>query len=129
MRLMSGYSNNKGNCPLHNINIDYANELNNFYNRFDTHDFSAQIVTSRKNSLSEIEMQNPFLQVTEQEVFKSFSRINSLKAAGPNMLSPFVLNNCSRELAPIFTHLFSKCISSQPANHQHVEKLLSYSTS
>ena len=37
MRLMSGYANKSGNsAPLPDVSVDYAIELNSFYNRFDS---------------------------------------------------------------------------------------------
>ena len=35
MRLMSGHTNKSNSCQLPATNVDYANELNYFYNRFD----------------------------------------------------------------------------------------------
>ncbi|KAJ8046472.1 hypothetical protein HOLleu_05150 [Holothuria leucospilota] len=40
IRLMSGYRNNSNSCHISEITLDYANDLNHFYNRFDQQDFS-----------------------------------------------------------------------------------------
>ena len=43
LRLMSGHSSCSSRNLLPNTSTDYANELNQFYNRFDKFDFSDEI--------------------------------------------------------------------------------------
>jgi hypothetical protein len=84
MRLMSGYSNGSSkSCPLPKASVEYANELNKFYNRFDCHDFSIrtlELLNNLANSDTE-----PFLCVSEEEVRKESGRLNPSKAAGPDV--------------------------------------------
>ena len=111
MRLMSGYVNkNKCSNDLPDISIDYANELNQFYSRFDCHDFSDKVENLMILNSGDTES---FLTVTEDEVRLKFSQIDSSKAAGPDKLSPRVLKHCSSQLAGIYTHIFNMCFTTQ----------------
>ena len=48
MRLMSGYSKSSGSKNyLPDTSLEYANKLNEFYNRFDKHDFSQEMCDLR----------------------------------------------------------------------------------
>ena len=105
MRLMSGYANGSGkSCPLPNTSLDYANQLNSFYNRFDCHDFSNEIQILLNSAAP---MNKAFLSLEEHEVRQEFSRTNPAKAAGPDGISPRVLKNCCSQLAYVFTHIFN----------------------
>jgi hypothetical protein len=108
MRLMSGYSNGSSkSCPLPKTSFDFANELNSFYNRFDCYDFSKE-TSELIVSLTSAPMDGqPFLIVSEEEVRKEFSRLNPMKAAGPDGVTPRVLKLCCSQLASIFTFIFN----------------------
>ena len=72
MRLMSGYASKSGNsAPLPDVSVDYANELNSFYNRFDSQDFSNEV-----KEIFEIPDGNPepFISISKQDVKSHFSR-------------------------------------------------------
>ena len=102
IRLMSGYTS-KSRSRLPVTTVEYADELNQFYNRFDNHDFSAE-----HNGLQDLLTHSACdLVVTEGEVLRQFSRLNPSKAAGPDNLSSRVLKNCAIELANIFTVIFN----------------------
>jgi hypothetical protein len=109
MRLMSGYSKNSStkNC-LPDTSVKYAEQLNEFYNRFDKHDFSAEIsklrTTLEHNLKSETES---FLQVSEHEVCREFQKLNMTKSAGPDNITPRLLKLCAKQLAKIFTVIFN----------------------
>ncbi|XP_071843761.1 uncharacterized protein [Apostichopus japonicus] len=106
IRLMSGYMVNNHKSYLPDTSIDYANALNDFYNRFDCHDFSTQADLLRE-SLDDCAGGKPFLCVTRGEVYREFSRLNAFKAPGPDQLKPRVLKTCANQLADIFTHIFN----------------------
>ena len=45
MRMMSGYSSGSGRTSqISNVTDKYANDLNIFYNRFDNHDFTEEVL-------------------------------------------------------------------------------------
>ena len=107
MKLMSGYSNGTNKMSsLPRSSNDYANELNVFYNRFDHHDFSTEILQMNK-SMQLAPIQQPFTEVTEEEVRKAFSRLDPSKAAGPDGITPRILKNCACQLAYIYRHIFN----------------------
>ena len=111
MRLMSGNTTNSNSgSKMPDQSMDYANQLNDFYNRFDRHDFSNTIECMFAQLPAE---PVPFLAITDSMVRDQFAKVNPAKAAGPDMLSPRVLKSCSRELADIFTYIFNLSFSTQ----------------
>ena len=111
LKLMSGYTKscNKTNF-LPSNSINYANELNHFHNRFDCHDFTAEI-----NDLLQLPLDTsePFLSVSENDVRHHFHRLNPSKAAGPDNVSCRILKNCSCQLSFIYTFIFNLCFTTQ----------------
>ena len=108
MRMMSGYSNGScKSCPLPKTSVDFANELNSFYNRFDCYDFSKETNELLVNLTNDPMAVEPFLVVCEDEVRREFSRLNPNKAAGPDGVTPRVLKSCCSQLAPIFTFIYN----------------------
>ena len=77
-----------------------ANDLNRFYARFDTQDFSDEC-----NILCESLISCP-VTVDEWDVVKCLSRINPRKAPGPDGLKGRVLKVCAEQLGGVFTHTF-----------------------
>ena len=84
-----------------NDNLSFANELNTFYSRFDTHDFTME----RQNEIQSMPS-NEFLEISEEQVINSFKKINIRKASGPDGLTGIVLKECRLQLAGIFRKLF-----------------------
>ena len=86
-----------------------ANDLNLFYARFDNKDFhkeQAEIL----NVLSQLE--GDTLNISEEEVKKSFQNLNTRSACGPDNVSGLVLKKCSSSLSPVFAKLFQKSLDS-----------------
>ena len=112
MRLMSGYTNS-GNksSKLPNISIEYANELNSFYNRFDEKDFSNEINDIHTLLSSDLSTE-PFLHVLENDVRKQFAKLNPTKAGGPDNM----------RFSYIFSYIFNLCISKYPSNPVDLDK-------
>ena len=105
MRVMSGYSNGSNKTSvLPRSSREYADQLNEFYNRFNIHNFTAATSTLLHDIDSSPET---FLTLTEDEVRTVFSRVNPTKAMGPDYVSPRILKNCASQLAPIFTTIFN----------------------
>lgn len=88
-------------------NYAFANDLNSFYGRFDCHDFSSE----REQVIQLLGDDEPLL-ITEQQVVKTFNKINIRKASGPDGLRGVVLKECSQQLAPIFQRLFQSTLDS-----------------
>ena len=80
-----------------------ANELNEFYCRFNTRDFSDVIEAQKEELLCSPD--EP-VRVEERDVYLQFSKINTRKASGPDLISGKVLRNCARELSSPFRSLF-----------------------
>ena len=88
------------------------NELNQFFNRFDWHDFSQkhrQIHILNKASAEENDFQR--LNTSEDEVWRLFQHVNTNKATGPDNTAPRVLKACAEQLAYIFCIIFYTCFS------------------
>ena len=86
----------------------YANDLNQFYCRFECHDFSKereQLKQGLSEGLKGKGDETPL--VEERDVRTAFRKVNSRKAAGPDNITPKLLKTCSDQLAGIFTLLFN----------------------
>jgi hypothetical protein len=81
----------------------FANELNEFYARFDTEDF-----TKEQNELVEMLLNNddPGIEITEKDVDCFLGKIKTSKAAGPDNVCGRVLKECRKQLTPILTKIF-----------------------
>ena len=80
-----------------------ANELNNFYSRFDTMDFSDHVAT-KCSELRNLNIEN---------VAKLFRKVKSNKSMGPDHadgINGKLLQCCARELAFPYTVNCSKCL-------------------
>ena len=83
---------------------EYCNNLNSFYSRFDTIDFSEQ-TESIKNDLAV--NNDTHLQVENYDVVKLFKSLNSNKACGPDHIKPRMLKTFAHELSDIFKYIFN----------------------
>ena len=88
----------------------FVEDLNTFYCRFDSQDFSRE----REERCKELEERVggwEVPEVTVEEVEKVFKRLNVHKACGPDQISGKVLKTFSKELAPIYCDVFNKSLS------------------
>ena len=84
-----------------------AEELNEFYTRFDRYDFS----TEQNQIIDDIEqLPHGQVKVEEAEVKLLFSKVDPRSAPGPDKVSGKVLKNCNESLAPAFCHAFNQCL-------------------
>ena len=115
MKLMSGYSKSSGSKNyLPDTSLEYANKLNEFYNRFDKHDFREEICDLRTTLEIKIKSESEsVLQVSEHEVCNEFLRLGSAKSAGPDNVTPRLLKLCAKQLAKIFTIIFNLSFKTQ----------------
>ena len=87
-----------------NDDSGFANELNQFYSRFDNQDFSTERETIHRDISSDIS-DCPSVIVSEDSVRKCLKNINPNKARGPDGIAGRVLKECSSVLAPVFREL------------------------
>lgn len=87
--------------------LDMANKLNEFYCRFDTHDFkSEQYVINSELRCMECARRPMAISVSVDDVKLFFRRTNPRKASGPDGVSNRILKSCANELAQPFQRLF-----------------------
>ena len=89
---------------------DFAEKLNDFYCRFDKHDFKTELtdVLDEVRTLSPGVVADPAAdEITTECVEKVLSKVKVRKAAGPDNLSGRVLRVCCSQLAPVFAKIFN----------------------
>ena len=84
-------------------NVQYANDLNNSYNRFDELDFSADL---RKLHTS-LSNQDYNIAVSECEVGEHIEELGLSNGAVPDCLASKTLQYCATELSRIFTYILN----------------------
>jgi hypothetical protein len=110
MKVITGYSKSKKSDVSDNT-VTYANELNDFYARFDSHDFVSEreeVVSSLDNVSNGV--YDP-ITVTVDDVCRVMKTLNVNKAAGPDCIRPKVLKICAEQLCHVFHTLFSMSLS------------------
>ncbi len=87
---------------------EFPNELNDFYSRFDIHNFNNEL-----NELVDLlkERNDPEIKVTSEDVKNVLKRINIRKATGPDNICGRVLKLCSEQLKSILSKLFQSSIN------------------
>ncbi len=87
----------------------YAEDLNNFYARFDTKDFSRE----GENVFKQISVSGADkVIITAEEVKRQFARINIRKATGPDGIDGIVLKQCVNQLCDIYSIVFQLSMDS-----------------
>ncbi len=103
LKTLSGFNLKKSHLPDVEDNQVFANELNDFYARFDVHNFEVErdelVQTLKQNSDEKII-------IDVNDVNKTLSKINSRKAAGPDHLSGKVLKECRLQLCSPICRLY-----------------------
>ena len=99
LNLMMGKNQKKNKINTEDP-VAFANELNQFYARFDVHDFKKEcdLTCQRLTPTS--------LNIKEEEVVRCFLTLNPSKASGPDGLKGRVFKTCSYQLSYVFTRLF-----------------------
>ena len=88
-----------------------ANELNEFYARFDKYDFS-QEQEKLHSELIRKAKDCDHMEITKESVVKFMGMIKPNKACGPDNIGGRVLKECKLELAPVLQGLFQKSLDS-----------------
>ncbi len=87
-----------------------ADELNNFYGRFECNGGSVTLPISVSGS-SRQSSDNHVITVSEDEVRRVLKRVNVRKAAGHDGITGRVLRSCADQLAGLFTSIFNECLA------------------
>ncbi len=87
-----------------------ADELNNFYGRFECNGGSATLPFSASGS-SRQRSDNHVITVLEDEVRRALKRVNVRKAAGPDGITGRVLRSCADQHAGLFTSIFNESLA------------------
>ena len=95
-------SNNKKEYALLN-NSGFAKDLNKFYARFDSVDFSQTLVDLR-NNMSSMADPNNCIEISVNDVMQTLDKIDTKKACGPDKLSGRLLKTCRNSLSSIYIH-------------------------
>ena len=102
VKAMMGMQSKK--CPI-SLNgmsdLAISNELNTFYNRFNTYDFSEEL--SVFNSIAPGQSN---VQVDRNKVLTLFRGLKERKSPGPDGIGGHILKNCAEQLADIFCFIF-----------------------
>ena len=101
------------NCtrkPIHTSNEQaFADEMNDFYRRFDTQDSSSRC----DSVLGDVFVSNADrLEIYVDVVTKAFQHVYSRKATGPDGISAFLLKTFAEELAPAWCPIFQLSVDS-----------------
>ena len=89
----------------HKSDSALAEELNQFYLRFDSHDFSNELSEFRGAPVSSQ------IQIDEMDVWRTLEQTNVRKSQGPDCISGRLLKNCGLFLCGIFSHIFKLSLS------------------
>ena len=108
LNLLSGRKQKPGSIQPENDTV-FATELNDFYARFDSRDETTEMSKITKSIREKLPSHSP-IQVTTEEVERSFRKQKQRKAAGPDGISGRVVRMCSSQLAPVFKELFNRSL-------------------
>ena len=88
--------------------VEYVNELNRFYARFDDKDFSYECSTVLSNVNS---INDPPIMISQDDVFLSLKRIKTGISSGPDNIGSNVLKLCCQQLTKPLHILFQASLN------------------
>ena len=100
----------------------FAEDMNSFYSRFDTHDFRFVIDDIRRSTKTDGE-----LAIEEEDVLRVFQCTHVKKSPGPDGISGQILKNCATRLSGIFHFIFQVSRSQLTENPYLVENVKCHS--
>ena len=86
----------------------YADELNDFYSRFDKDSTPDDNLLFKNINFNSFTDDPPFFK--EDDTHKIFKSLKVNKSQGPDKISPIVLKTCSSQLSIPYTHIFNESI-------------------
>ncbi|XP_039509538.1 uncharacterized protein LOC120464222 [Pimephales promelas] len=106
IKAMVGMSDKKKSVAAYDkSDSDVAEELNQFYSRFDSHEFNDDLAEFR------IESEGSQILIDEIDVWKTLEQMSIRKSQGPDCISGRLLKNCALFLTTIFTFIFQRSLS------------------
>ncbi|KAL0167324.1 hypothetical protein M9458_039168, partial [Cirrhinus mrigala] len=107
---LKAVTNYKTPSPSTEVNQQLAEDLNEFYCRFETpHTRSDHPLTQPLTPPTNPFSPPPALQ-TEEDVHQVFRKNKRRKAPGPDGVTPACLKTCANQLAPIFSQIFNRSL-------------------
>ena len=110
LKLMSGQYEGKeksGDSGNQKDNEQFVSDLNEFYCRFDKHDFKEELGETLCEVKKTIDQSETLENIETKVVEKFLGKIDVKKAPGPDKLGGKVLKLCAEQLAAVFTALFN----------------------
>ena len=101
-----GYTQKKSSFD---ISLDYANQLNKFYCRFDNHDFSSEL-NCLNGSLSDKHINFECPSISYDDVYRVFGSLKGNKACGPDRIKSTTLKMCRESLSYVYTYIFNRSL-------------------
>lgn len=105
LKILCGYNNKNKLVNISDIN-NYVNELNDFYLRFDNHDFSQEC----DEIISNIPGDNYSLVITIEDVTRALKLVKINKSSGPDNVCAKVLKSCAEFLAAPLYSIFQSSL-------------------
>ena len=107
LKKITGYVPKRNTLCVNDDGNKFVNDLNEFYCRFDCHDFRSvhQNIMSTFNNLSQDDIQECF---NKDVVTSLFKKVNIAKASGPDRISGRLVKLCAEQLSFIFCFIFNK---------------------
>ena len=107
LKKITGYAPKRESvCANGDVNT-LVNELNEFYCRFDCHDFKT-VHTNMMLSFNNAPQDECEEFFSEHVVTALFKQVNTSKASGPDKISGKLIKMCAEQLSFIFSHIFKK---------------------
>ncbi|KAI2647093.1 RNA-directed DNA polymerase from mobile element jockey [Labeo rohita] len=108
---LKAITNYKTPSPSTEVNQQLAEDLNEFYCRFETpHTRSDHLPTHPLTPPTNPSSPPPALQISEEDVCQVFRKNKRRKAPGPDAVTPACLKTCADQLAPIFSQIFNRSL-------------------
>ncbi|KAL0174659.1 hypothetical protein M9458_030627, partial [Cirrhinus mrigala] len=108
---LKAITNYKTPSPSTEVNQQLAEDLNEFYCRFETpHTRSDHLLAQPLTPPTNPSSPPPALQISEEDVRQVFRKNKRRKAPGPDGVTPACLKTCADQLAPIFSQIFNKSL-------------------
>lgn len=90
--------------------LDFANNLNTFFTRFESLDNSHKCKEILKTVTP---APSGRITITVDDVWKTFQHTNTRKATGPDESRAFLLKNFATELAPVWQPIFQASVDTR----------------
>ncbi|XP_077985174.1 uncharacterized protein LOC144439815 [Glandiceps talaboti] len=116
LQTITDYKSSTGKLTVTNEKA-FAEELNEFYARFDRDENEKKLTNELLLLDNEDENQEERIVVNVDEVVKQFKSLNVRKTAGPDNITGKLLKECCTQLAPIFSRLFQLSIDTHTVPH------------